>query len=189
MDVRRLLRNLLLWLVPVAVVWLALTPVYNRFLVRGVENLVQLGESPNKTRLRIHDTHYALVYHRDARTQTSTGHVSSFRVTDIQFTVIFAAVLCLAVPGAPLRRRLEALGWSLLAMAAFQLLLGVFWVKFVYATQLGSWSMEHYGAFARNFWGLGKHVLDLAFKFALPFMLWCPFFLRELLPAAKEASA
>ncbi len=187
MDVQRFVRNLLLWMVPVVLVWVVLTPTYNRFLVRSVENLVQLTESPDQTRLRVHQTHYALVYHRGLKADTSTGHAYSFRTTDLQFTVIFLAGLVLAVPGAPWKRRLEALGWGLLAMAFFHLLLGVFQVKFAYATQMGAWSLENYGTFARNFWGLGKHVLDLAFKFALPFALWCVFFLRDLLPAEAEA--
>ena len=55
-----------------------------------------------------------------------------------------------------------------------------FWVKFAYATQLGAWSAAHYGPFARNFWGLGKHVLDLPVKLALPFALWAGFYLRQL---------
>ena len=116
MDVRRFVRNLLLWLVPVVLVWVVLTPTYNRFLVRSVENLVQLTESPNQTRLRVHETHYALVYHRGLKANTSTGHAWSFRTTDLQFTVIFLAGLVLAVPGTPWRRRLEALGWGLLVI-------------------------------------------------------------------------
>ena len=55
-----------------------------------------------------------------------------------------------------------------------------FWVKFAYATQLGAWSAAHYGPFARNFWGLGKHILDLPVKLALPFALWAAFYLRQL---------
>lgn len=185
MDLGRFVRNLALWAVPVILVWLAITPLYNRFLIRGVENLVQAVESPNKTRLRVHETHYALVYHKDVDANTSTGHAGSFRMTDVQFTVLFVGLLFLAVPDVPNRKRLEALGWALLAMAFFHLLLGVFRVQFVYATQLGQWSLDHYSAFARNFWGLGKHVLDLAFKFALPLALWCAFYLDRLLPKAE----
>ena len=61
-------------------------------------------------------------------------------------------------------------------------------MKFFYATQLGQWSTEHYGPFARNFWGMGKHLLDLPVKLALPLVLWCGFYLRDLLgrPASEE---
>ncbi|MEM1250241.1 MAG: hypothetical protein AAGA81_24625 [Acidobacteriota bacterium] len=187
MDLGRFVRNLALWAVPVILVWLALTPIYNRLLIRGVENVVQGIETPNKTRLRVHETHYALVYHKDVKVNTSTGHVGSFRMTDVQFTVLFVGLLFLSVPEVPTRRRFEALGWGLLAMAFFHLLLGVFRVQFVYATQLGQWSLDNYSAFARNFWGLGKHVLDLAFKFALPLALWSLFYLDRLLPQTEAA--
>ena len=56
-----------------------------------------------------------------------------------------------------------------------------FFVKFTYATQLGAWSEAHYGAFSRNVWGLTYHVLDLAFKFALPFLLWAGFYFNDLM--------
>jgi hypothetical protein len=58
-------------------------------------------------------------------------------------------------------------------------------VKFVYATQLGDWSMSHYGAFARNFWGLGKHLMDLPFKLALPLVLWAAFYFEPLMGAVR----
>jgi hypothetical protein len=56
----------------------------------------------------------------------------------------------------------------------------LFWVKFVYATQLGAWSFE-LRSLRRNFWGLGKHLLDLPVKLALPLALWAGFYLRRLL--------
>ena len=62
----------------------------------------------------------------------------------------------------------------------------MFWVKFVYATQLGSWSAANYGPWQQNFWGLGKHLLDLPFKFSLPLLLWAGFYLRQLLPGGEK---
>ena len=77
----------------------------------------------------------------------------------------------------PWRERLANLGWAVLIAVFFHLLLLFFFVKFVYATQLGAWSLAHYGAFARNFFGLGKHLLDLPFKLALPLVLWAAFYI------------
>jgi hypothetical protein len=112
--------------------------------------------------------------------------VSSFRLTDLHFPVILLAALFLAVPGVPWRERLSNLGVALVVTALFHLVLVLFWVKFVYATQLGDWSLEHYGALARNFWGLGKHLLDLPVKLALPLLLWAGFYVDRLLPKAVE---
>ncbi|REJ84150.1 MAG: hypothetical protein DWQ36_17125 [Acidobacteria bacterium] len=186
MNYRRFLRNLLLAFVPVVVVWLVLTPLYDRFLIRATENAVRLIESPDQTTLKPHETHYALIYRGDLRGQTSTGHVYSLRVTDIHFPVLLLAAMFLAVPGVALRERAIRLAWALLFSVFFHLLSMVFWVQFAYATQLGNWSMENYSALGRNFWGLGKHLLDLPFKFAWPLVLWFAFFGSRLLTRRGE---
>jgi hypothetical protein len=177
---RRFALGVALWLAPVAVVWVLLTPFYNRFLTRAAENLLRLSESPNVTRLAVTRTHYFLITRTDF--PPSRGHLSSVRVTDTHFPVVMLGAFFLAVPGVPWRRCLGALGWALLLSALFHVVSLFFWVKFVYATQLGAWSAEHYGPFGQNFWGLGKHLLDLPFKLAWPLVLWAAFYLRRLLP-------
>ena len=189
MPFSRFLRNLALWAIPVIVVWVLITPYYNRFLMRATHNLVRLTESPAKTTLRMHDRHRYLIYHADISGQTSTGHVYSANVTNFHFPLIFLGMMFLAVPGVPLRTRLSALGWALLISVFLHLITSLFWVKFAYSTQLGDWSLQNFGAFARNFWGLGKHLLDLPFKFAAPLILWSAFFLRTLLPPVPATAA
>jgi len=174
------IRNALLWLLPVALLWVIVTPFYNRFLLGSAATLVHLTESPDVTDLLRKDDHFAYVARRDFPPSRSLVH--SFRVTDVHFHLVMLAALFLAVPRVPWRRRLENLGVALLITVFFDILLIFFYVKFAYATQLGAWSMSHYGAFARNFWGLGKHLLDLPFKFSLPFVLWAGFYLRALTP-------
>jgi hypothetical protein len=174
-----LVRNALLWVVPVALLWLLLTPVYNRFLLGSAQNLVHLTEYPSVTDLLRKDAHFAYISRRDFPPSRSLVH--SFRVTDVHFHLIMLGVLFLAVPAIPWRKRLENLGWAFLITIFFDIFLIFFYVKSTYATQLGAWSAAHYGAFSRNFWGLSAHVLDLAFKFALPFLLWAGFYYRDLM--------
>jgi hypothetical protein len=173
------IRNVLLWLVPVALLWAMLTPFYNRFLLGSAENLAQWTESPNVTNLLRRDTHFAYIARRDFPPSKSLVH--SFRVTDVHFHLVMLGTLFLAVPRVTWRRRLESLGWAFLITIFFDILLIYFYVKATYATQLGAWSVAHYGPFAQNFWGLGKHLLDLPFKFSLPFVLWAGFYVRELM--------
>jgi len=180
------IRNALLWLVPVALLWVLFTPVYNRFLLGSAENLARWTESPDVTNLLRKDDHFAYVARRDFPPSKSLVH--SFRVTDVHFHLVMLGTLFLAVPGVPWRRRLENLGWAVLVTVFFDILLIFFYVKFTYATQLGDWSLAHYGAFARNFWGLGKHLLDLPFKFALPFLLWAGFYLRDMMAGVGRSS-
>ena len=176
----RLVRNTVLWLLPAALLWSLLTPRYNWFLRSAGENLVRLTESPDVTRLDPREDHYAMIARLDF--PPARESVGSFRITDLHFPVILLVALFLAVPEVPWRERLANLGLALVATAVFQVVLVLFWVKFTYATQLGAWSAEHYGPFARNAWGLGKHVLDLPVKLALPLLLWAGFYLDRLLP-------
>ncbi len=174
-------RNVFLWLLPVALAWVLLTPFYNQFLTRATENLVRLTEGPSVTRLAVAQKHYFLITRSD-HVSRDGRHLYSVRVTDTHFPLIMLGAFFLAVPGTRWRRRLESLGWAVLISAFFHIVSLFFWVKFVYATQLGAWSVEHYSTWGQNFWGLSKHLLDLPFKFALPFILWSAFYVRRLLP-------
>lgn len=178
-----LIRNALLWLVPVALLWTLLAPVYNRFLLGSAENLVRWTESPNVTALPRKDSHFAFIQRLDFPPSRSLVH--SFRVTDVHFHLVMLGALFLAVPRISWRRRLENLGWALLITIFFDIFLVFLYVKFTYATQLGAWSAAHYGSFARNFWGLGKHLFDLPFKLTLPFILWVAFYLGDLMTQLK----
>lgn len=178
-----LIRNVLLALIPVWLVWMLLTPVYNRFLLVSARNLLQLTESPNVTDLPRRDNHFAYVQRLDFPPAKSLVH--SFRVTDLHFHFVLLGALFLAVPRIPWRQRLANFGVACLVTVFFDLFLLFFYVKFVYATQLGAWSAAHYGPFARNFWGLGKHLLDLPFKLGLPLVLWAAFYLRPMLEAVR----
>lgn len=173
----RLVRNLLLWLLPAVAVWVLCTPFYNRFLALAGERLTRAGEFPAVTRLYIQDTHQVLVTRSDL--SGKDGFVYRFRITDLHFNLILTVALFLAVPAVERRRRAENLGWALLISVVFHILIVFFFVKFVYSTQLGAWSNEHYGPVAQNLWGFGKHLLDLPFKLALPFILWAGFYFQD----------
>ena len=179
------LRNVLLWLIPVWAVWALFTPFYNRLLLAGGQNLLHLTEYPSASQLLVQGTHDAVI----ARIEPPLGRLQhGFRVTDIHFHLVLLAALFLAVPRVPWRERLGNLGWALLVTVFFDAFDVFAKVKVAYATELGNWSLEHYGPFARNFWGLLHHLLDLPFKLALPFALWAAFYLPLLL-GSKEAPA
>jgi hypothetical protein len=173
----RFIRNALLWLLPCAAVWVLLTPFYNLFLTVSGENLLHLVESPNVSGLLRESVHAVSVQRLDFPPGKALVH--SFRVTDVHFHLVLLAALLLAVPGVEWRKRLERLGYALLATVFFDILLVFFQVKFAYATQLGAWSLAHYGAFARNAYGMGKHLLDLPVKLAWPFIVWAAFYLED----------
>jgi hypothetical protein len=185
----RLLRNVLLWLLPAWAAWALVTPLYNGFLLAAAQGAVHLTERPDVTALyrhpdSLHDAYIARLDFPPARRL-----VKPFRVSDAHFHLVLAAALFLAVPGVPWRERLRNLGWALLATACFDVLLLFLQVKTVYATALGPWSQSHYGPFARNLYGLAWHLFDLPFKLALPFALWAGFYLRLVLAATAPEKA
>jgi len=182
-----LIRNTLLWMVPVAFVWWLATPVYNRVLLRAAGGVLHLCEHPAVTELSAKGDHDAYVVRRDFPPARSLVH--PFRVTDVHFHLLLLGALFLAVPGLPWRERLANLTIAAAITVAYDILLVVFIVEFSYATQLGAWSLAHYGAFARNFFGLAEHLLDLPFKLALPLLLWCAFYLGRLRAASPGAAA
>jgi hypothetical protein len=175
----RLIRNVLLWLLPVWALWALATPDYNRFLLTAGANLLHVGERPPVTIFHLIDVHDASIERRDfppGRALVGPG----LRVTDLHFHFVLLGALFLAVPGVPLRRRLENLGWAALATVFFDIALVFLYVKFIYATQLGSWSLAHYEPLSRNLYGLAKHLLDLPYKLSLPFAFWVGFYLHLL---------
>jgi len=182
-----LARNVLLLLPAAVALWLAVAPVYNRMLVNGGELLLHLGESPNQTRVYLREGRYAMVVRHDV--SGGQRFVAELTLADLHFNLILLVALFLAPPGVPWARRWRRLGLAALAGLAFHLALIVFRIESVYALELGEWSARHYGPVARNFWGLGKHLLDLPLKLGLPLLLWATFYLRLVLPARPEAAA
>lgn len=181
----RLARNVVLWALPTVLAWLALTPPYNLFLARAGESAARLTERPAVTRIDLSRGHEAVVSRSDTRAGGRLPY--RMRLTDVHFPLVLLVALFLAVPDVPWRERLANLGYALLVTALFHVVDVVFWVKFVYATQLGEWSLREYGPFARNFWGMGKHLLDLPVKLALPLLLWGWFYLGRLLGEGRPA--
>ncbi|MEA2561032.1 MAG: hypothetical protein QOH06_2536 [Acidobacteriota bacterium] len=181
----RLVRNVLLWTIPAWAAWALLTPVYNRFLVVAAENLLQISESPNVTDLHLRGRHDAYVQRRDFPHAKSLVH--AFRMTDLHFHLVLLGALFLGVPDVSWKKKLENLGWAVLVTVFFDLFLCFFVVKAAYATKLGAWSLTHYGPFARNTYGLVRHLLDLPFKLGLPLLLWSGFYLGRMMEEIRPA--
>ncbi|MEO8505953.1 MAG: hypothetical protein ABI609_18805 [Acidobacteriota bacterium] len=178
----RFARNLL-WAAPLTVlVWVLITPFYNRFLAASAESFVRLTEHPAQTRLDLREGQYAVASRRDFGTRARD--ITRGRVTDCHFNLLLLGSLFLAVPKLTLSQRFGNLGWALLIAMFFHILLLSLLVKFTYATQMGDYSLAHYGPFARNAYGLLTQLMDLPFKFALPLILWTVFYLRRVPRAA-----
>jgi hypothetical protein len=174
----RLARNLAFTLPLAMVLWLLVSGFLSLFLAKAAERLTRIFERPAVTRIELSRGEDALITRADTRAHGRLPY--RVRVTDIHFPLVLLIAIFLATPDVKPAERFGNLGYALLGMLCFQVIDLFFWVKFAFATQLGEWSAAHYGPFARNFWGLGKHILDLPVKLALPFALWAAFYLRQL---------
>ena len=174
----RLARNLALTAPIAMLLWLLVSGFLSLFIAQAAERLTRIFERPAVTRIELSRGEDALITRADTRAHGRLPY--RVRVTDIHFPLVLLIAIFLATPDVTARERFANLGYALVVMLCFEVIDLFFWVKFVYATQLGDWSAAHYGPFARNFWGLGKHVLDLPVKLALPFALWAAFYLRQL---------
>jgi hypothetical protein len=170
----KLAKRLPLAFLPALAVWLALSPLYNRILTAGSENLLRVFESPDRSSFYLRDSGWMMVTRSDYG--GGQGSLHEIRLADVHFNFLLWTAFAFATPAWALRARAKAWGSGLVVLALFHLALTALQAEFVYATQLGDWSTSHYGPFARNVIGLTKHVADLPLKLAMPLVLWVAFF-------------
>ncbi len=149
-------------------VWLAFSAPYERVLARAGQAAIDLFESPSVTHLS--------ASRGEIRVDRSVFPASSPRPglpsADLHFNFVLLAAL-FALGRHPLSPRPFGRFWIAAALLALlQVAALVFQVEALFATRLGPWSAEHYGAFARNFWAGGFHFYLIAGRFAAPFVLW-----------------
>jgi hypothetical protein len=142
---------------------------------------VRFLERPRATRLYA-DGRRVLVDRSDF---PSTSDRPSLPADDLTFDVVILLTLAGTTKGLFRDRAMKGLGISLLALFGLHVAALVAAVESFYATQLGAWSVAHYGAFARNVWGTASHFWRLAGCFAAPFLLWW----LLIRPAAADAPA
>ena len=182
------LRNLFLALPLALAVWSLFSIRYNRFLMASAGHLLRLTERGHVTQFLAHPQDLNRAYLSRLDFPPRRRLVAQFRITDVHFNLVLVLALFLAVPAVPWQKRFAQLGYACLAAALFHLLLLFFYAKTVYATQLGAWSIVHYGPVARNIYGMTWHLLDLPVKLALPFLLWIVFN-YDRLPAVRRAAS
>ena len=148
--------------------WLGFSAPYDRVLATAAEAVLRATERPAVTRLLAQDGEI-LVERSDFPPAASRPGLPA---ADLHFNLVLLASLY----------ALDRRPWQAGRVAAFlegcgvlfliQVVALVFQVRSLYATGLGAWSAEHYGAVARNFWSAGFHFYQIAGRFAAPFAIW-----------------
>jgi len=181
-DWRTALKGFIAFVIAVAV-WAGLSPFYDKAVAAGAETLMRTFESPKVTHLSANGD--------DVKVDRSDFDPRSPRpglpVIDLTFNWVLLAAL-FAINARPFsdRNMLRFAIASVILYVTHVLALATE-VMSIYVLRLGAWSQVHYGAFARNFWGVLNHSYRFVLMFAIAFGLWWA--LRPATPAAAPTKS
>lgn len=164
------------------IVWVLLSPLYDRMLASGAETIMRTFEKPKVTRLRPQADQFTTVDRADFDPRSKRPAIS---IRDLTFNVVLLIAL-FAASKRPYSDR--NIGGFLIAavMLALTHLLGVIVeVMSIYVAKLGMWSTVHYSDLERNVWGVANHAYRVVFMYAIAFALWWIF--RDSATAALPA--
>jgi hypothetical protein len=164
------------------VVWVMLSPLYDRMLAKGAEATLRAFEKPKVTRLRPQADQFTTVDRTDFDPRSKRPGIS---IRDLTFNVVLLIAL-FAASKRPYSDR--NIGGFLIAMAILtitHLLAVITEVMSIYVGKLGMWSTVNYSDLQRNVWGVANHSYRLVLMYAIAFALWWIF--RD--PATAPAPA
>ncbi len=148
--------------------WFGFGAPYERLLASAAEAVLRATERPAVTRLAAAGGEI-LVERADLPPGSPRPGLPA---ADIHFNLVLLVALFALDPHPLHGKRVGALLLGCLVLFAVHVAALVFQVRSVYATALGPWSAERYGAVARNFWAGGFHFYEVAGRFAAPFAIW-----------------
>jgi hypothetical protein len=166
------------------VLWVLLSPVYDRAVAAGAESLMRSFEKPKVTRLRLAADNFTTVDREDFDPRSKRPAIS---IRDLTFNIVLLIALFAALPR-PFSDR--NIGGFLVAsvILGFTHVFGVITeVMSIYVAKLGLWSTVNYGEFDRNLWGVLNHFYRLVLMYAIAFALWWIFRDASIKPAAAKA--
>lgn len=163
-----LLARLLIGLALGAFLYVAVGPVYHRFL-RAAGDLVLRITEP-KAQMRLHQAGDQVVINR--KDFPSPSFRPALSIQYLTYNVVLLSAL-FAIPRRPLAdRNVYAFFKSLGILFLTHVLALVAQAHSILALNLGTWSDAHYGVVARNFWTAASHFYGLFGAFGIAIALW-----------------
>lgn len=182
MDRRSALRGLAGFAAGV-VVWVLLTPVYDRVLATAAQAVLHAFEKPNVTRLRPGRDHYTTVDRLDFDPRSKRPAIP---IRDLTFNFVLLAALFAASERPLSDRNVTAFLAASALLFPTHVAAVVAEVMSIYVAKLGRWSDVHHTALERNVWGVASHFYRLVLMYAIAFAIWWAFRAR-LLPFVTVA--
>jgi len=164
------------------VLWVLLSPLYDRVIGTGAQAVLRAFENPKVTRLRLAEDNFTTVDRSDFDPRSKRPGIG---IRDLTFNVVLLFALFAASPRTFSDRNIGGFLVSCAALALTHIAAVVIEVESIYAGKLGMWSTVNYSDFERNLWGVLNHSYRLVLMYAIAFALW--FVLRDSAPAGAPA--
>ena len=164
------------------VLWMLLSPVYDRALGAGAEAIMRAFESPKVTRLRLEPDRLTTVDRSDFDPRSKRPAIS---IADLTFNFALLTALFAASSRVFSDRNIGGFLAASATLALTHILGVIIRVRSIYVAKLGMWSTVNYSSFDRNFWGTADHFYRLVLMYAIAFALWWVF--RDPAPAGAAA--
>jgi hypothetical protein len=168
------------------VVWIFLTPAYDRVVAGGAEKVMRAFENPKVTRLRPAEDRFVTVDRSDFDPRSKRPAIP---LHDLTFNIALLTAL-FAVSKRPFSdRHIGGFVVALLLLYVTHVFGTIAEVMSIYVAKLGMWSTVNYSDFDRNFWGVLNHSYRLVLMYAFAFALWWIFRGPDVAPAKAPKDA
>src|SRR5258708_3536839 len=148
--------------------WIALSAPYGRLLTTLSEPLIRMTERPPVTRLIVNGD--SMTIDRSDFPRSSPRPALAF--VSVASNFILLITLFAVNPVVFGDRNVRAFLLAALALVPIHIGAIVANIESIYAVRLGAWSALHYGAVARNFWGVAAHFYSVVGAFGAAAALW-----------------
>ena len=151
------------------VIWLALSPLYDRALATAATAIIRTFERPPVTRIRQTAPNVFAVDRADFDPRSPRPALALRNLT-INFVLL--ALLFAAAPRPFADRNVLGFFLAALLLVPTHVLALVAKVMSIYALQLGPWSTMHYSSLEQNIWGGISHAYTLVLIWGFAFAAW-----------------
>jgi hypothetical protein len=171
------------------VLWVFLSPLYDRAVATGATKLMRIFERPAVTSLRMAADGFVTVERADFDPRSKRPAIP---VRDLTFNFILLTALFAASKPTFSDRNIGGFFVAVVLLAITHVFGTVAEVMAIYVGKLGPWSLAHYSDVSRTFWGVASHFYRLVLMYAIAFALWWIFrgkgeTARAKAPASKPA--
>jgi hypothetical protein len=149
--------------------WVFLSPLYDRMISSGAAATMRVFERPPVTYLRMAADNFVTVNRSDFDPRSKRPAIP---VRDLTFNVLLLTALFAASKRTFSDRNIGGFVVAAVILALTHVLGTIAEVMSIYVAKLGPWSIAHYSDFERTFWGVTNHFYRLVLMYAIAFALW-----------------